>query len=198
MAASFTAGALADMSCTTSPRQSAFVRFVLLRRLPLSLVLGVVFGCGSTAERSASSEALRSEVHEAHPVTQSDREPEPDAPARQPATGIAPCSAPETPELTSYLEVHAGDGVTRHLKVLRDPNNGVWATDSHIRMPMHHATAIRWTNLDDYPRLTEAGPARLRFAFTILTRDTRQVPGQRAWRTEYTAEVSSVCEVSED
>lgn len=108
------------------------------------------------------------------------------------------CATPESPALTSYLDASAGDGIVRHLEVLQDSRNAAWATDSHIRMPMHHATAIRWTNLDDFPLLPAAGAARLRFAFTLLTRDTRQVPGERAWRTEYTAEVSSVCEVSDD
>lgn len=142
----------------------------------------VVFGCGSTTERASTTTDPGSETAERPPVT----------------SGLARCAAPETPELTSYLEASEGDGVARHLEVLRDPRNGVWATDSHIRMPMHHATAIRWTNLDDFPLVADAGAARLRFEFTLLTRDVRQVPGERAWRTEYTAEVSSVCEVEGD
>lgn len=149
--------------------------------LLVSLLLGA---CGPTSERPTSATPERAEAAS--------------APAARTSNAIPRCAAAESPELTSYLDATEGDGVVRHLEVLRDPRNGVWATDSHIRMPMHHATAIRWTNLDDLPFLADASSARLRFAFTLLTRNTRQVPGERAWRTEYTAEVSRVCEVSDD
>jgi hypothetical protein len=108
------------------------------------------------------------------------------------------CGPPETPALTSYLDVTAGDGIARHVEVTRDAHNGVWAPAEHVEMPLHHATAIRWTNLDDLPFLADAATERLRFAFVLLTRDTEQVAGEHRWRTTYTARVESVCAVTSD
>lgn len=151
------------------------------------MLLCLLIGCGSTSDQPTNVAQDHTAAEVSDPVSRT-----------VPSTRMPRCGAPETPALNSYLEATEGDGVVRHLEVLRDPRNGVWATDSHIRMPMHHATAIRWTNLDDLPLLADVSDARLRFGFTLVTRNTRQVPGERAWRTEYTAEVSRVCEVSGD
>ena len=107
------------------------------------------------------------------------------------------CGPADTPELTSWLEVTAGDGVPRHVEVVRDARNGVWMPAENIRMPMHHATAIRWTNLASLSLLPTSTDARLRFTFTLLDREIRHV-AEHQWRTEYTAEISAVCAVTDD
>jgi len=150
-------------------------------------VLCLLIGCGASSDDGST-----------HAV----RQPPPGGPAEPmaetPASQIPRCGAPETRALTSYLDVTAGDGVARHIEVIRDPRNGVWMPAEHVQMPMHHATAIRWTNLDDLPLLAGATGERLRFSFLLLTRGTQQVPGEHEWRTEYTARVTTVCAVTDD
>lgn len=149
-------------------------------------VLCLLIGCGSSSNSGSPQ-----------PVGQPAGDPAGPA-AESPASQVPRCGAPQTTALTSYLDVTAGDAVERHLEVTRDPRNGVWMPAAHVQMPMHHATAIRWTNLDDLPFLAGATGERLRFSFQLLTRSTQQVPGRHEWLTQYTAQVTAVCAVTDD
>jgi len=126
------------------------------------------------------------------PVDPSLAEPEPED--RGP---IPRCGAPEgASELTDFAGVAAGDGTSRYVAVQYRGSSG-WVPVESIDMPMHHATLLAWTNLDEFEPLGVSHHERLRFTFEVTSREMDQRGGNPpVVRVELSARVTQICSLS--
>lgn len=162
--------------------------------LGLTLILAASVGCGPP---SASETPVRVENGPAPepPIEEGEGRGEVEAPVA--ARPVFPrCGPAEGTELTSTAGLRAGDAALHHVIVVFRPEHGEWMPAEPVEMPMHHATRIGWTNLGDFDGLADATDERLRFTFSVLSRDRRHDPEDNEFLTEYLARVEMLCSAS--
>ena len=102
------------------------------------------------------------------------------APARQ---------APPSTPLTSFTTAEMG----RYYHLTVEHRDGSWTPTDHIDMPFHHATAIQWLNLAEYPALQRFTDGhRLTFVFAFEDRQVEKQPNRHQWWTTYRARIAHV------
>ena len=105
---------------------------------------------------------------------------------------MRPCEASEVlPRLDSYesLVVRA----KFYVDVQWNESAADFTPVATIRMPPHHSSRLRWTNLKAWPALGQRHGQVLRFRATYLTADIRRVPSQSRWWATYDAALDDVC-----
>lgn len=156
-----------------------------LRAATLALVLGASCGGAPTDAGPPGPEAA------APPPTA--RPDAPDEPADPPVRALPRCAAPD-PAATRLTELSPLSGPSRpfHVEVVFAEPGG-WRPDPFPAMPLHHASRIEWTNLDDFGDLDPHRAERLRLTFRFLSTELRAPSDERAWRATYRAFVDSAC-----
>jgi len=105
---------------------------------------------------------------------------------------VKSCEAPEVlPRLDSY------ESLVARAKFYVDVQWNERAADftpvASIRMPPHHSSRLRWTNLKTWPALGQRPTQVLRFRATYLTADIQKVRDHSRWRATYDAAIDEVC-----
>ena len=153
----------------------------------LAMLAVLLAACGGDERQTQSREPapIPSEPNAAEPVAE-DRGP------------VPRCGAPENAsELTDFSGVVPGDGAERYVAVHYAGSRNGWLPSERIDMPIHHATRLSWTNLDDFEALGVAQYEELRFTFEVLARDLYQRGfDPPAVRAELSARVTQVCSLS--
>ncbi len=145
-----------------------------------------LLGCGPP--RSVDSSEPRQNI--APPADDDAREPSPTVPPR----AIPRCGPDRGNELTTFSALAAKDPTRHHVVVVH--RDGAWLPAEHIDMPMHHATAIQWDNLDAFRELGPASDEQLRFTFTVLSKSREHRAEQNTVFTTFVARVEMICSAS--
>lgn len=120
--------------------------------------------------------------------------PPPTATAPAPASRAVPrCGADaDAPRATDFGALVEG---SRHHAFVRWREPGEWAPEATLDMPLHHASRLEWTNLDDFGPLAEAATRaeRLRVTFRVLGRAIEHDPDRATFFATYTALIETLC-----
>lgn len=153
--------------------------------------LGVLYfvGCGPP-EPIDSSQPGGLQDTEVRPGDDTPEQPPPTVTAR----AVPRCGPAEGTELTTFSGLASADETRHHVVVVQ--RDGVWSPAEHIDMPMHHATALRWANLDDFQRLDQSNAEQLRFTFTVLSESREHRARDSMFFTTFVARVEMLCSAS--